>query len=99
MSAYKVPLKKRVRHWFSKWTIADLLNNSSRTCWSSLVAWVLYEPEGDPEEDANHKLRYHVSGANYCREESKDPRILSCYCGKFTNGCLTRKGQIPGDIS
>ena len=99
MAALNVSRKQRIRYWKSKWPLANLLNRSSRTCWSDLVTWALHEKTGDPSYDEGRLLLDSISGGSRCREESETHRDHSCYCGKFTNGCLTRKGQTPGDVT
>jgi hypothetical protein len=94
-------VKQRLRYWFSRWTIANLLNHSERTCWCHLVDWVLYEKDGS-DEDQHHKLRHAISGGDYCRERTANPPTeweRNCYCGKFTDGCLTPKNWTPDEVT
>ena len=84
---------ERLRRRFQ---IADGLNRLKRSCWADLVGWIYHEKTGDRDVDAGYRLRSSLSGGRSCREESTTHRDLTCYCGKFTNGCLTAKGQTPG---
>lgn len=68
-----------------RWRIAELCNRSARTCWVDLVDWTFYEPENDPDEDREHKLRYSLHGGARCQAKSAIKTM--CYCGKFVNGC------------
>lgn len=90
-------LKSKARYWFSKWPIAAAFNRSPRTCWCDLVDWALHKPTGDRDYDEQNRLRNSLSGGERCRKESETHQDRSCYCGKFTNGCLTRPNQTPGD--
>lgn len=74
--------RTKARYWLSRWPVASLLNRSTRTCWAELVGWAL----GD---------KTSLSGGAYCRAESKTHRDKSCYCAKFTDGCLTAKAPAP----
>lgn len=76
---------RRVRWLFSRWSVATVLDRSSRTCWANLVSWAL-----DGGKDARREI-----GVGYCRSESITHPDRSCYCGKFRNGCLTRKQEMP----
>lgn len=98
-TALKYRLRRKLRYWFSKWTIANAANRSGRTCWADLVGYAMREKTGERDYDDQYKLRNSLSGGAECREESTKHRDLSCYCGKFTNGCLTKSGQTPGDTS
>lgn len=90
---YKVRIK--ARYWFSKWPLADALNRLQRTCWADLVTWALRKRSGDTDEDEYQRLRNKVSGGEWCRKESITHRDRSCYCGKFSNGCLrTKDGAV-----
>ncbi len=78
----------------TRWGLADLLNRSDRTCWSSLVDWAMdRRPDsGNGSEapwfgptyggDEPRRLR-NTFDADRCKAERDDPRLGGCYCGKF----------------
>lgn len=90
MRAIAFRAKARARWLLSRWPAAEVLNRSERTCWANLVTWAL---------DGGMDARHEVSRGPECQAESVAHKDHACYCGKFTNGCLTRKGQTPSDIS
>lgn len=91
--------KRRARWLMTRWPLAEVLNRLPRTCWADLVSWAMHKSTGDKYENAEYSLRNSVGGGSKCQAESAVHRDKTCYCGKFTNGCLTRKGQTPGDVA
>ena len=83
MSGLPVSTKQRLRYWFSRWPVAGLLDRSPRTCWANLVSWAL---------DGGRDHRDSIASGAHCQAESAVHRDKRCYCGKFRNGCLARKG-------
>lgn len=89
---YRASMK--LRYWFSKWPLAGLLNRSVRTCWADLVSWAMYKPTGNVDEDEFHQLSNLTTGGDQCRRDSLTEGC--CYCGKFSWGEPTGKGETPG---
>lgn len=69
-----------------RWKIANTLNRLPGQCWSSLVDWVLYEPE-----DVSRWNRWRLPRAavtetcigGWFTRPGEDPPTF-CYCGKVT---------------
>jgi hypothetical protein len=80
-----------MRRWL-RWRIVYLLDRSPRMCWAELVGW----PMG-----SRRLILWRRSdrediplGSGACRAESMMHRDCSCYCGKFRNGQVTKRGKV-----